>query len=419
MLHIINKYFFKKKEKRKKILIFILFQLKFTMFITSRSNVISIVLVIFSTLLLLCSSFDNSITYKEENAILSKVQGVYADGSILFELDIGKKRDNLRLLKPDGSIMFIEIPNMFQSSDFVSDKHTLNPNYIILNNDTAIIIMDWTGNISNTIKYSTFGVSKKNDSKFLVIDQENSDLQKILYTEYTVSSDSTGKIVMNGNPAIQQIQYLSLLGLTLKDIKIFSLNDAWMLNLASDNKPNYIVIISAETKNQTLIPIPYFSINRYGSDCSVDNNNNFQYYCLYKRTDNTLKLDTIRINKFTIPGGDLTISPWSWTNSIFTISGGFLLRDSVDRTKTTYYVMNPEIDYTHSNALGELIMDLNDRENYDSPYILPNNTMVNIINDGSSITFLSTDLYPMIPPKSMYSDFFIIFYIYSIFIIAY
>jgi hypothetical protein len=372
------------------------------MFITSRSNVISIVLVIFSTLFLLCSSFDNSITYKVENGLLYNVDvlGVYADGSTLFELFTKGDYYNyydLRLLKPDGSIMVIETPNIFDT--YVS---ILNPNYIILSNITSSAIMDWTGNIISTMhKFSTFEVSKKNDSKFLTIDYKD-QVKKKLYTEYTVSSDSTGKIVMN---AIQQTQ-TSIGDAKVKEI--FSLNYAWIVHWHLDNTLIRIEIISAEKE----IIITHFKEYVRSFSCSTDNNNNFQYYCLWKTVDNKLELVklTISNNKpFMDKIQQLTISEWSWIDQIITISGGLLM---TDHKRTTYYIMNAEIDYTNSNALGELVIV---SQYPDSIYILPNNTMVNIKRDESSITFLSTDLTPMIPPKSMYSN----FLLYYIFIIAF
>src|SRR5688572_11145569 len=119
--------------------------------------------------------------------------------------------------------------------------------------------MDWTGNVRNmtTSTNTTIGVSKKNDSKFLVIDQENSDQEKILYTEYTVSSDSTGKIVMNENPVIQRIRLIEA-DLDLTNIGIISLNDVWIVSLGDlGSTSNFIVIISAETKKSNSTCISY------------------------------------------------------------------------------------------------------------------------------------------------------------------
>src|ERR1043165_8434541 len=172
---------------------------------------------------------------------------------------------------------------------------------------------------------------------------------------------------------------------------------------------NSILIISAEAKNQPQPTYHTYSIRvtSINAGCSTDNSNNLQYYCLFKGTDNNLHALQLANNDFEQPS--LMIFTWNWIDRIFTISGGLVLSGNTDGR--TYYVMNTEIDYTYSNALGELKMD--SHYGIRTTFILPNNTMVHIISNikNSGFTFLSTDLSPIIPPKGMYRIF-IIFYFY-------
>src|SRR6266542_1109985 len=157
------------------------------MFITFRSNVTPIMIIIFSILLLPYSSIENPITYKESKAlspflISSFEMGTYADGTILYRVLFKNNPNNinLRLLHPNRTFYYIDT-NI--SCIFCHVLHPLNPNYILIEdrmitqNKSVISIMDWKGNIISDLSFERtlndpspfLATSKKNESRFLVV----------------------------------------------------------------------------------------------------------------------------------------------------------------------------------------------------------------------------------------------------------
>ncbi len=388
------------------------------MFITFRSNVTPIMIIIFSILLLPYSSIENPITYKESKAlspflISSFEMGTYADGTILYRVLFKNNPNNinLRLLHPNRTFYYIDT-NI--SCIFCHVLHPLNPNYILIEdrmitqNKSVISIMDWKGNIISDLSFERtlndpspfLATSKKNESRFLVVNYGKTKSQ-LLCVEYTINSDGQVDERTNIKTMFDEI----------KIEKLVTLNDTWGIVFTARGVSSsycYFSILSNEAKGQIPNDFKLHDVSSknaffFGMACVADF---VQHYCLYINDEYNLMLFMIYSNNISKPTN--LFSSFSFAKSyIYTIPNVGFLVEVIELSKSSsqirYFVLNIEIDYYGlNNAFGEWVVK---EPVYNYPFILPNKTIIHLImDDDGSFSFSSKDLSSIIP-KSMHCYF--------------
>ncbi|GBC01916.1 hypothetical protein RclHR1_04390001, partial [Rhizophagus clarus] len=155
-----------------------------------------------------------------------------------------------------------------------------------------------------------------------------------------------------------------------------------------------------------------FGITSYlqASVCVANKGISIQYHCLFINYDSKLKLiNIIDLNSNNTSSIDLIAFTINQYNVIYAIPDTGFLIETTSNLQLDYFVLNTSIDYSDTNnAFGELITDnyyINDSDlSYNHLFILPNNTIIQMLANEGSFTFLSTDLSSKIPKDEPYKN---------------
>jgi hypothetical protein len=376
------------------------------------------VLIIFSKLLLSCSA---AVITQNDESITPSSLGTYTDGTILFATVSSMSTEYAgppkRSFGLSGSVhgyanVTLHLLNVNEgfkhfgiscNCSELLDIRPLNPNYILLlikepPNILRVKVMDWTNNILSDMsidgQIQAIGTSM-NDTRFFVA---GINATQLLCIEYTINNN--GQIIngsVNKSIVVQPRMTID---------QIISLNNTWAWGIVLKETLNtnyynyYFLIISPETENPKPIKLNEDRIPIVFSQIACTSNN-FQYYCLFISYNDLL---WVKINNnFTSNNQTNLFQSLCFDSAkIYTMSDIGFLVEVKTRTQITYMVLNIGIDYDDpNNAFGETVID-NDKDDFGiDPFILPNNTIVRILNEDNEFNFLSTN--PSIPEKNQIS----------------
>ncbi|RIA80457.1 hypothetical protein C1645_838654 [Glomus cerebriforme] len=422
----------------------LIIQILFAINFTSSYNIIALITLISSIVVLLVSIIEggfhiytetcrkkvsNNLTYNENISDFGYTSvGTYADGTILIQIIFQESNIlNFRLIHPNGTITFIDninipcdlCPNINVGNAIYPcylctfAAYILNPNYILItyqqnqNTGNMGIIINWSG-ITTTSNFILGGqndiikiVSNNDGGKFLSVGYNYMITNQLSSTEYSINNDGQIIGMISGNLAFNDID--GTVVTVNNQIDIFSLNNTWVIVFMDINSDVFFSIIQAES-NQALNvfrTLKLIGVAAYQKTVCISNKEiDTQYYCLFRNFDDKLKLFNINNLNYSLTDLFPFIDYYNNLNSIPNV--GFLVELGTDlksSLQTKYFVLNGEINYSDPiNAFGEFITEnyyINDSIYlFDRLFILPNNTMVQMVKNNNSLTFVSRDYLP-------------------------
>ncbi|GES93451.1 hypothetical protein GLOIN_2v1871822 [Rhizophagus clarus] len=402
-----------------------------------------IIIYIFLLLLSFPCLSNNNLTYNENDIVIGYTTiGTFSDGTILFQVifENTPSYTNLSLIYPDGTLNFINnisIPcNSCMNSDddiYVSclcmnKIYLLNPNYIIITyvqvGELMGLIIDRKGIVitSNFILGEAFSiyriVSEDDGGRFFVVRQIVETPEQLLCAEYLVNSNGQISNIISGNLTFNNIDGIIIDNIITFDA--FSLDGTWAIVFQvifsnQDNQHDNSYFSIGDDSNQELYvfkTLRLFGITSYlqASVCVANKGISIQYHCLFINYDSKLKLiNIIDLNSNNTSSIDLIAFTINQYNVIYAIPDTGFLIETTSNLQLDYFVLNTSIDYSDTNnAFGELITDnyyINDSDlSYNHLFILPNNTIIQMLANEGSFTFLSTDLSSKIPKDEPYKN---------------